>query len=154
VSVIAANKPSLEKKAINRNWAADFKFPRKFWFSVKYPFSFPLRTPMVTIRSVLYSLMQLWTSKFKRSRSGFSGKFSFLIAISRRGKCPRFWPPTSSILFAYVQCKSTSTVVILFAFTCLETMLTSKLITEIIENHSELYVGAINCNKFVSSRSW
>jgi len=28
-------------------------------------------------------------------------------------------------------------MVIIFAFTCLATMLTSKLITEIIENHSE-----------------
>jgi len=30
-------------------------------------------------------------------------------------------------------------------------MLTSKLITEIIEHHSKLHVGANSCNKFVSS---
>jgi len=33
-------------------------------------------------------------------------------------------------------------------------MLTSKLTTEIAENHSEFYVCANSCNKFVSSRSW
>jgi len=33
-------------------------------------------------------------------------------------------------------------------------MLTSKLVTEIIKKHSELYVCANRCNKFVSSRSW
>ena len=52
-----------------------------------------------------------------------------------------------------IQCKTKPIIVILFAFTSSETMFTTKLITEIIENHSELYVGGYSCNKFVSSRS-
>jgi len=32
--------------------------------------------------------IQLWTSKFKRSRSRFSGKFWFLVVISREGQMP------------------------------------------------------------------
>ena len=39
-------------------------------------------------------------------------------------------------------------------FICSATMLTSKLITEIIGNHSQFYVCANSCSKFVSSRSW
>jgi len=34
------------------------------------------------------------------------------------------------------------------------TMLTSKIIAEIIENHSEVYGCANSCNKFVSIRFW
>ena len=79
-----------------------------------------------------------------------------------RGKCPfqptygrpLFWRTTSSKLFTWVQCKSAPILVILFAFPCSATMLTSKVVTEIIENHSECYVCANSCNKFVSSRSW
>ena len=44
--------------------------------------------------------------------------------------------------------------VILFAFICSATILTSKLVTEIIDNHSEFYVRANSCSKFLSSRSW
>jgi len=36
-----------------------------------------------------------------------------------------------------VQCKSEPIIVNLYVFTCLATMLTSKLITKIIEYHSE-----------------
>jgi len=52
---------------------------------------------------------------------------------------PWLWRTTSSKLFAWVQRKSTriAIIVILFACTCLPTMLTSKLTTEIIENYSE-----------------
>jgi len=59
-------------------------------------------------------------------------------------------------LFAWVQCKSTliAIIVILYAFTCLATMLISKLFAEIIENHSEFYVCANSFNKFVSNWSW
>ena len=44
--------------------------------------------------------------------------------------------------------------VILFALICSATILTSKLVTEIIDNHSEFYVRANSCSKFLSSRSW
>jgi len=37
---------------------------------------------------------------------------------------------------------------------CSATMLASKITTEIIENHSEVYVCANTCKKFVSCRSW
>jgi len=37
---------------------------------------------------------------------------------------------------------------------CSSTMLTSKIITEMIENHSELSGCPNSCNKFISSRSW
>jgi len=33
-------------------------------------------------------------------------------------------------------------------------MLASKLIAQLMENHSEFYVRANSSNKFVSSRSW
>jgi len=33
-------------------------------------------------------------------------------------------------------------------------MLTSKIFTEVPDNHSEFYVCANRCNKCVSSRSW
>jgi len=36
----------------------------------------------------------------------------------------------------------------------LSTMLTSKILTEIIENYSELSGCPNSCNKFISSRSW
>jgi len=43
-----------------------------------------------------------------------------------------------------------------YAFFCSETMLNSKIIPEIIENHSEILGARIaaSCNKFVSIRSW
>jgi len=41
-------------------------------------------------------------------------------------------------------------IVTKYAFFCSATMLTSRLITEIIENHSEVSVCANSCNKFVS----
>jgi len=44
-------------------------------------------------------------------------------------------------------------IVILFAFKCSATMLTSKLVTEITENHSEFYVWANSCSKVLSNRS-
>jgi len=56
--------------------------------------------------------------------------------------------------YAWVQCKSAPIVVSIFVFTCSETMMTSKLITEIIGNISEPYAGAHSCNKFGWSRSW
>jgi len=52
------------------------------------------------------------------------------------------------------QCKRAPVTVILFAFTCWPTTQTSKLITEVIENHSEFYVCANSCKKIASSRSW
>jgi len=86
--------------------------------------------------------------------SSFLEHFGSSSQFLGRGKCPWFWRTTSSKLFAWVQCKSAPTIVILFALTCSVTMLTSKLQTEIIKNHSELYVCVNSCNKFVSSRSW
>jgi len=41
-----------------------------------------------------------------------------------------------------------------YVYFCLSTMLTSKIITEIIENHSELSGCPNSCNKFISGRSW
>ena len=37
---------------------------------------------------------------------------------------------------------------------CSSTMLTSRIITEIIENHSELFGCSKSCNDYVSIRSW
>jgi len=37
---------------------------------------------------------------------------------------------------------------------CSSTMLTSKIITGIIENHSEFSGCSKSCNEYVSSRSW
>ena len=64
------------------------------------------------------------------------------------------WRTTSSKLFAWVQCKSAPIIVILVAFTCLATMLTSKLKIELIESYSEFYVCANSCNKFAPNWSW
>jgi len=41
-----------------------------------------------------------------------------------------------------------------YAFFSSETMLTSKIIPEFIENHSEVSECSKSCNKFVSVRSW
>ena len=72
---------------------------------------------------------------------------------------PWFWRTTSSKLFAWVQCKSTPIAIIdiLFAFTCLAAVLNLKLITEIIENHSEFRCGwksATNLFKNDNDKSW
>jgi len=48
-------------------------------------------------------------------------------------------------------------IVNFFAFTCLATMLTSKLITEIMETHSDFHVRASSFNKFFQvdrDKSW
>jgi len=42
----------------------------------------------------------------------------------------------------------------MFVCFCSSTVLTSNIITEIIENHSEFSVCQNSCNKFVSRRSW
>jgi len=59
----------------------------------------------------------------------------------------RFDPLRTPVVFTYhefktawVQCKTTPIIVILFAFTCSTTMLTSKLVTQIIENLSKFCV--------------
>jgi len=46
------------------------------------------------------------------------------------------------------------TVVTTYVCFCSSTMLTSNIITEIIENHSEFSGWQNSCNKFASSQSW
>jgi len=41
-----------------------------------------------------------------------------------------------------------------YAYFCSATMLTSKVMTKIIENRYEFFECADICNKFISSRSW
>ena len=97
--------------------------------------------------------MSCWREVFQKSLV-LSPNFQLGGANARFLPCrrPWFWRTTSSKLFAWVQCKSAPTMAILFV--CSATMLTSKLITEIIGNHSQFYVCANSCKKIVSSRSW
>ena len=50
--------------------------------------------------------------------------------------------------------KKTKKIVTYYVCFCSSAMLTSKIITEIIENHSEFSGCSKSCNHYVSSRSW
>jgi len=55
------------------------------------------------------------------------------------------------VMETYKKTKRTVTNYVCF---CSSTMFTSKITTEIIENHSEFSGCSNSCNKFVSSRTW